>query len=128
MLEREQVVQIVEEVLEKRLGDYLSRYMADREKEYEKIGLLERLIRLEEEIRAQRELMEAKFEAVDRRFEAIDRRFEDINVRFEDVNKRFEDVNRRFEDMARRFTMLTWLISSLFAALALLITVFKFVG
>ncbi|HDI00477.1 MAG: hypothetical protein DRP94_07385 [Candidatus Latescibacterota bacterium] len=74
--------------------------MADREKEYEKIGLLERLIRLEEEIRAQRELMEAKFEAVDRRFEA----------------------------MARRFTMLTWLISSLFAALALLITVFKFVG
>ena len=71
MIEREQVVQIVEEVLEKRFGEYLSRYMADREKEYEKIGLLERLIRLEEEIRAQRELMEAKFEAMERRFEDI---------------------------------------------------------
>jgi hypothetical protein len=30
--------------------------------------------------------------------------------------------------MNRRFTRLTWLISTLFAALALLMTVFKFVG
>ena len=48
------------------------------------------------------------------------------------MDKRFEAVDQRFEDliryMDRRFSLLTWLIFSLFGALAVLITVFKFVG
>ena len=120
-MEQLAVAEIVEEVLEKKLGDYVSRYLAGRELELERIGILERLIRLEEELKAQRELMEARFEAVDRRFEDLihymDRRFEDL----------IHHIDQRFEDMNRRFTMLTWLISSLFGALAVLMTVFKFI-
>ncbi len=79
--------------------------------------LLERMVRVEEELKAQRELFSARFEAVDRRFEAVDRRFGDVNTRFEDMNTRFEDMNTRFEDMKdylnKRFNVLTWMIGLL---------------
>ena len=72
--------------------------------------LLERMVRVEEELRAQRTLMDerfgfmaARFEAIDKRFDAVDKRFEDLigqmNVRFEAVDKRFEAVDKRFEDL-----------------------------
>ena len=124
-MEQKTVANIVEEILEEKLGDYISRYLAGREREYEHIGILERLIRLEEELKAQREIMEARFRAIDRRFEAVNQRFEAIDQRFEDL---IHYMDQRFEGMNRRFTLLTWLISSLFGALALLITVFKLVG
>lgn len=97
--------------------------------------LLERVVRVEEELKSQRELMVERFEAMDRRFEErfdaaekrfearakeVDkrfednnRRFEDINKRFDDVNKRFEDMNKRFDDMNKRFTSTQWLIGIL---------------
>ena len=75
---------------------------------------LERIVRVEEELKSQRELMKQGFEAMDKRFEearadtntrfdAVERRFEDMNARFDDVNKRFEGINTRFEDMNTRF-------------------------
>ena len=74
------------------------------------LSLHEGIIRLQEELKNQRELMAAGFEAVDKRFEdinkrfeAVDKRFEDINKRFEAVDRRFEDVNNRFEDINKRF-------------------------
>ena len=117
-MERESITKIVEGLLDEKLGDYVSNYRAGREREYERIGIMERLIRLEEELKAQRELMEVRFEAMDKRFEDL----------IHQMDQRFGAVDKRFEEVNRRFTMLTWLISSLFGALALLITVFKFVG
>ncbi|HIE29271.1 TPA: hypothetical protein EYP66_18525, partial [Candidatus Poribacteria bacterium] len=70
MEQPKEVAEIVEKILEEKLGDYFSRYLAGREREYERIGVIERLIRLEEELKAQREVMVARFEAMDRRFEA----------------------------------------------------------
>jgi uncharacterized membrane protein len=72
--------------------------------------LLERMVRVEEELKAQRELFLT-------RFEAVDRRFGDMNTRFGDMNTRFEDMNTRFEDMKdylnKRFNVLTWMIGLL---------------
>ena len=65
--------------------------------------LLERMVRVEEELKALRVLMDERFGFMERRFEAVDKRFEDINKRFEAVDKRFEAVDKRFEDMNRRF-------------------------
>jgi hypothetical protein len=76
--------------------------------------LLERLIRIEEELKAQRALMDERFgfmadrfTAVDKRFEAVDKRFEAVDKRFEAVDKRFEDLigqmNARFGAMDKRF-------------------------
>ena len=121
-MEQPPIAEIVEKLFEKKFEDYATRYLTARERGIDLTGSAERLIRLEEELKAQRELMEDRFEAMDKRFEDLihymDKRFEDL----------IHYMDKRFEDMNRRFTMLTWLISSLFGALALLMTVFKFVG
>jgi hypothetical protein len=76
--------------------------------------LLERSVRIEEELKQQREIMDRRFAESDRRFaelskqmnrgfDDVNRRFDDVNRRFDDVNLRFEDVNLRFEDMNKRF-------------------------
>ena len=52
--------------------------------------LLERMVRVEEELKAQRTLMDERFGFMERRFEAVDKRFEAIDKRFEAIDKRFE--------------------------------------
>ena len=81
------------------------------------LDLRERTIRVEEELKHQRELMlegfkqmEKRFEQVDKRFEQMDKRFEqmqlDMNKRFEQVDKRFEQVDKRFEQVDKKFEQL----------------------
>ena len=65
--------------------------------------LLERIVRVEEELRSQRELMKQGFEQVDKRFEQVDKRFEQVDKRFEQVDKRFEQIDRRFDQIDKRF-------------------------
>ena len=78
------------------------------------LDLRERTIRVEEELRHQRELMtegfkqmEKRFEQIDKRFEQVDKRFEQVDKRLElmqlDMNKRFEQVDKRFEQVDKRF-------------------------
>ncbi len=93
---------------------------------------VERAVKIEEELKHQRELLisfredtnrrfdqmfkyfEISREESNQRFEDVNRRFEDMfkylemsredsNIRFEDINKRFEDINKRFEDINIRF-------------------------
>ncbi len=65
--------------------------------------LLERVVRVEDELKAQRQLMIE-------RFDASDKRFDDLIYQFD---KRFEAVDKRFEDMNRRFTHTQWLVGIL---------------
>jgi Fe2+ transport system protein B len=89
------------------------------------LEIRERIVRVEEELKHQRELMlqgfemnnkraeelrtdmNKRFEQVDKRFEQVDKRFEeirsDMNKRFEQVDKRFEQMDKRFEQMDKRF-------------------------
>jgi exonuclease VII large subunit len=85
------------------------------------LDIRERIVRVEEELKNQRELIyevlkmmdkrfeeartdsNARFEQVDKRFEQVDKRFEQVDKRFEemrlDMNSRFEQVDKRFEEM-----------------------------
>ncbi|MCX7094913.1 MAG: hypothetical protein NTY50_15880 [Methylobacter sp.] len=63
------------------------------------LDLRERTIRVEEELKHQRELMLEGFKQVDKRFEQVDKRFEQI---VEQMNKRFEQVDRRLDQMDKR--------------------------
>ena len=67
------------------------------------IELTERMIRVEEELKTQRELMKQGFEQIDKRFEQIDKRFEQVEKRFEQVDTRFglmqNSMDNRFELM-----------------------------
>jgi septation ring formation regulator EzrA len=71
------------------------------------LDIRERIVRVEEELKHQRELMLQGFETSNRRFEDMNKRFEemrtDMNKRFEQVDKRFEQVDKRFEQMDKRF-------------------------
>jgi hypothetical protein len=89
------------------------------------IELRERMVRVEEELKHQRELMQQGFAQTERRFEQADQRnqelrqdmlgrFEQVDKRFEqadqrdrelrqDMLERFEQVDKRFEQVDRRF-------------------------
>ena len=75
------------------------------------LDIRERIVRVEEELKHQRELMLQSFEISSKRFEEMridmNKRFEemriDMNKRFEQVDKRFEQVEKRFEQVDKRF-------------------------
>ncbi len=90
----EQIEQIVERIIDRRPE------VENANVRYE-IDLRERTIRVEEELKHQRELMMEGFKRMDERFEQVDKRFEQVDKRFEAVqaqmDKRFEQVDKRFE-------------------------------
>ncbi len=112
------------------------------------LATMERAVRVEEELKHQRELLIDFRADVNRRFEDVNKRFEDMNKRFDDMfkylemsredsNKRFEDVNKRFEDMNTRFDSVDknvafmikfsgWFGGACVAGLTLLMTLYKF--
>jgi flagellar capping protein FliD len=75
------------------------------------LQLNERIVRVEEELKHQRELIKEGFENADKRFADMNRRFDEqlahADSRFEDMNRRFEEMqansDKRFADMNRRF-------------------------
>ena len=75
------------------------------------LDIRERIVRVEEELKHQRELMLQGFENSNRRFEEMNKRFEeirtDMNKRFEQVDKRFEQVDKRFEQIDKHLTIIT---------------------
>lgn len=73
------------ESIERYLRDNLPRLLAEQSLGkpplvYE-IELRERMVRVEEELRTQRELMQKGFEQVDRRFEQVERRLDELSRR-----------------------------------------------
>lgn len=90
--------------------------------------LLERIVRVEEELKTQREILLNHVRSSNERFEDMNRRFEDVNKRFEDMNKRFDDVNKRFEDNNKRHSTTQWALGVGFVMLATLVTLYRFLG
>ena len=98
----------------RRIVDYARPWLRDlvtettRKQSERDTALLERMVRIEEELKAQRELMAEKFEASDRRFESMqvtmDRRFETMQAA---MDQRFDAMDKRFDStlaaMDKRF-------------------------
>ena len=74
------------------------------------------IVRVEEELKGQRDLFAERFKAVDQRFATMDQRFVDtqkhMDKRFEAMDQRFTDmqrhIERRFAAMDRRFGAMQW--------------------
>ena len=141
----------------KRVGEYMKPWLRDMVRdavhsEAVTVGpqLLERMVRVEEELKAQRELMKERFQFMADRFSFMDRRFEQsqkfmaarfesvdgrfeqiqatMGARFDAVDKRFESVNERFGDMQESFRRTQWLIGLGFVLLTAAVTVFGMLG
>ena len=115
---------------------------------------LERIAKIEEELRHQREILEMMMQQMEKRFEQIDKRFEEMrqdmnrrfeqmdrhfemmmqqmDKRFEQVDKRFDemrqDMNQRFEQMEKRFAVIQWMIGIGFTVMVVVMpAVFKYI-
>jgi len=105
----------------KQIGEYVKRHIGDWIAEqslgkppvvYE-IELRERMVRVEEELKHQREPMRQGFEQVDKRFEQID--------------KRFQQVDKRFDEMLNRNDKhFLWLVGFIATSAGLLITAIRY--
>ncbi len=71
------------------------------------LEIRERIVRVEEELKHQRELMLEGFKQMEKRFEQMEKRFEQIDKRFEQMEKRFEQIDKRFEQVDKRFEAMT---------------------
>ncbi|WP_432743312.1 hypothetical protein ABXJ76_01130 [Methylobacter sp. G7] len=97
------------------------------------LDLRERTIRVEEELKHQRELMVEGFKQMDKRFEQIDKRFEQIDKRFEQVEKRLDQVDKRFEQQHQEIMglhheiklLMRWSFGTLLAIGGLIVAVLR---
>ncbi|MTW21266.1 hypothetical protein [Allochromatium palmeri] len=104
--------------IKQHLGEWLAEQSLGKPPVVYEVELRERMVRVEEELKHQRELMLQGFEQVDKRIEQVDKRLDlmkadmdkrldlmkaDMDKRFEQVDKRFEQVDKRFEQIDKRF-------------------------
>ncbi|MBM3202727.1 hypothetical protein FJZ55_02295 [Candidatus Woesearchaeota archaeon] len=103
--------------------------------DYDEFDQRERIIRVEEELKHQRELMREGFNRMDKRFEQMqlemNKRFEQVDKRFEqmqlEMNKRFEQVDKRFEQMTARIDrFMIWSFATTVSVGSVIIAVIKF--
>ena len=76
--------------------------------------LLDRIVRVEEELKAHREILLNHMQS--------------SNERFADMNLRFEDVNKRFDDNNKRHSTTQWAVGIGFVVLTTLVTLYQFLG
>ncbi len=148
------VEHLFREKIDELVSERLAAFVKDNEQRARELSLMERVVRVEEELRALREIQtahfqasEKRFEAVEKRFEAVEKRFEalqremnarfealqrEVMARFEAVDKRFEalvrETNARFEAMDKRFTQLQWIIGLGFGLMAGLMGTLRLFG
>ena len=66
------------EFIKKNLGNWLAEQSLGKPPVVYEIELRERMVRVEEELKHQRELMRQGFEQIDKRFEQVDKRFDEM--------------------------------------------------
>jgi chromosome segregation ATPase len=127
------------------LGEWLAEQSLGKPPAVYEIELRERMVRVEEELRHQRELMRegfaqmdqrhqelrqdmaARFEQVDKRFEQVDKRFEQVDKRFEQVDRRFEGVQQDIRELQRRMDrFMIWSFGATAGVGGLVVTLVKF--
>ena len=78
------------EFIKSHLGAWLAEQSLGRPPVVYEIELRERMVRVEEELKHQRELMRQGFELMDKRFEQVDKRFEQVDKRFDEMLRRHD--------------------------------------
>jgi hypothetical protein len=78
------------EFIKTNMSDWLAEQSLGKPPAVYEIELRERMVRVEEELKHQRELMREGFVQMERRFEQIDKRFEQVDARFEAMTRRID--------------------------------------
>ena len=104
---KEEELALIGEYVQNHLSEWLPARLHTLSGSIYPIELGERIVRVEEELKNQRELMKQGFDQIDKRFELMqinmDKRFEQVDKHFEQVDKRFEQIDKRFEQVDKHF-------------------------
>jgi len=109
------------------LKEHISEWLPeDRQRDrsiiYE-LDVRERIVRVEEELKHQRELILLGIETSNKRFEEMR---QDMDKRFEQVEKRFEQVDKHFEEMTKRLDVfMRWSVTTTLAVAGILFAALK---
>ncbi|GAB5045692.1 hypothetical protein [Thermodesulfovibrio sp. TK110] len=116
-LSKQQVEALVKELI--------ADFVRQNEQRAKELSIIERVIRVEEELKALKEIENARFDATEKRFEALQR---EMNARFDATEKRFEalqrEMNARFDAMEKRLTFMQWFMGIGFTFISILIAIF----
>ena len=91
------------EYIKNHIGEWLSDKSLSSPPVVYEVELRERMVRVEEELKHQRELMLQGFKQTDKRIDQIDKRIDQMDKHIEQVNKNFEQVDKRFEQVDKHF-------------------------
>ena len=132
--ELERITDHVSEHVKLHLAEWLAERSFGQPLAGYEVEIRERIVRVEEELRHQRDLIWQGFERMDKRFvemrEDMDKRFEQVDKRLEQVDKRFEQMERRmdtrFDALIRRMDrFMIWSFGITVTAVGTVITVLK---
>ncbi len=109
------------------MGDWLAEQSLGKPPAVYEIELRERMVRVEEELRHQRELMREGFAQMEKRFEQVEKRFEQVDKRFEQVDQRFESVQQDIRELQRRMDrFMLWSFGTTVAVGGVVVSLLKF--
>jgi len=119
-------IEFIENYLRENLPRILAEQSFSKPPVVYEIELRERMVRVEEELKYQRDLMQKGFEMMEKRFEQVDKRFEQVDKRFEQVDKRLELLENRFDQLSRRlFQFMVWTFGLMVSATGIIIAFMK---
>jgi len=109
----EQIEAVVKAILQTHLKTAIEEFVRQNEQKAKEFSLLERIIRVEEELKALKEIELTKFEALQR----------EMNARFEALQR---EMDARFQAIEKRLNFMQWFIGIGFTIISILIALFKF--
>ncbi len=105
VLKREELIEIIKSLV----AEQVEAYVREHEIKAKEFSLLERIIRVEEELKAQREIIASLQREMNARFEALQR-----------------EMDKRFESVEKRLLFLQWFMAGGFTLISVLITIINF--
>ena len=110
----------VQQVLEHKKDELYREFCERMGIEERRTELLERIVRIEEEIKSHRIVTENLIHQMDKRFEQVDKRFEQIDNRFDQF---IHQMDKRFEQVGKRFTLITWIMGGGFTLIVSILVI-----
>ena len=112
-------------IVEPLVKELIAKFVQENEIRARELSLMERVVRVEEELKNLNKMLMVIEEANQKRFEAMEKRFEALQ---REMDKRFEAVDKRFEALENRLNFMQWFMGIGFGLLGLLITVANFLA
>lgn len=124
---KEQLEPLMLTLMQGRFSEMMEEYVKAGELRAKEMAIMERVVRIEDELKSMRQMSEQNFDLMKQRFQESDKRFEatekrlellqqEMSTRFEVVEKRFDVMDQRFDLVDKRFEALQREMSARFEA------------